>query len=161
MQKNKRIGDKKWVFDQNSKITQKERKFMNKDIINAYLPYIDPFATEDDLENVVEINNYEILFVFKNGDKIIFDTHRHDWKGLYPDKHKLSEKDCKRHFSSQLRRWMNRKCISQEELAKLLKTTQPMISRYVNGDALPGYYMMYKIADVLNLSVNDFFYERF
>lgn len=134
---------------------------MNQTIIHNYLPYINPFATEDDLEEIIEINNYEILFVFKNGDKIIFDTLRHDWKGLYSDEHDLTEEDCKRHFSNQLRRWLNRKHITQEELAERIGTTQPMISRYVNGSVLPSYFTLYKIAEVLECSIDDFYYKKF
>ena len=134
---------------------------MNKFIIHNYLPYINPFATEEDLEEVRELNEYEILFVFKNGDKIILDKIKHNWKRTYESDYELTEEDCKRHFSSQLRCWMNRKNVGQDELAKKIGATQPMISRYVSGRVLPNYYIVYKIAKALDCSIDDLFYKEY
>lgn len=57
-------------------------------------------------------------------------------------------------FSNRLRSTRKGKKLSQEELAKLIKTTKSTISNYENGYSTPSNEVLIKIADVLNTSTD-------
>ena len=125
------------------------------------LRHIDPFATGDEIEEYGMINDNDILFVFKNGNRIIFDTLTNRHRLLYPKGHKLTDKENKREFAIRLRALMKRACVDQETLATRLGTHQVVISRYVNGDFTPDYVRLGEIAKILNCSVDDFYYKEY
>ena len=52
---------------------------------------------------------------------------------------------------------MNRKWVTQEELARRINSTQPMVSRYLTGQSIPSALTLKKIADALDCNVNDFY----
>lgn len=47
--------------------------------------------------------------------------------------------------------------MTQADLAKLLKTTKQTISRYEKGDRKPGQDILFELADIFNISIDDFF----
>lgn len=142
---------------------------MNKNInesINDY-PWcyalkIDPFITMDQIKEVKEINQWELLFIFVNGEKIIYDIDTGYHRNLfYKNINDLTEEQEKREFGYALRSMMRRRWITQEELAKNIGTTQAMISRYVSGKALPNILIGRKIAKVLGCSMDELFYINY
>ena len=134
---------------------------MNKKLIHNYLPHINPFATEKDLKKVEELNEYEILFVFKNGDKVIYDRVLRSFRGFYPEGHELTDEEWKRSFKIRLHTIMKHRGVSQEVLAERVGTSQTMITRYINGYCIPSTIMLAKIARALNCSLDDLVYREF
>lgn len=122
---------------------------------------IDPFVSPDEVEEVKMINDFDVLFVFKNGRRIIFDSDTNYFWEQYGEDHELTDEQIKREFRLRLRTMMRRKHINQEELAEQLGTTQAVISRYVRGESIPSYTTVVKIATILNCSMDDFRYEYF
>ena len=133
----------------------KERAICN------YLPYVDPFATEEDLAIVKWINDYEIYFQFKDGRKCIYDTIFHGSKGFYPEGYELTDEEWKVSFKNRLIKLMKHKRISQAELAEKIGTSQTMISHYITGRYVPGVVMAAKIARALGCSIEDLLYKEY
>lgn len=130
-----------------------------------FLQYIlkcDPFATQDDVLEVRELNEWDLLIEFKDGRKMIYDRFTNYHKHVFYDNvHELTDAQEKKGFSYRLRTMMKRKWISQEEMAERIGVTQTMISRYINGQALPSVLVVRKIAKVLDCSMDDFFYKDY
>lgn len=170
-------------------------KRLCNDIINKY-----PFIQEKDIKGVRVVNDNDLLIMFKDGHKIVFDkalyhlvvdynpmidenrivmatklTH-YDLLIEYDDGHKTiydtltstirgtrekydlsDDYYIKRVFKFNLYELMERKWITQKELAKRVGTSQTMISRYMSGKCMPNAIMLKKLADALKCSVDDFF----
>lgn len=94
----------------------------------------------------------DLLVVLDNGHAIIFSTRTHASRPLGPINSK-SERQLKRMFGVLLRTQMEAHFVSQGELASRLNTSQPVISRYVNGEDVPGYFMLKQIADAIRCPV--------
>ena len=136
--------------------------FMNREnAIRNVLPYIDPFAKDEDLEEVTWINEDEVYFKFKDGRKYMYDIPMHSFMGFYPEGHKLTDKEFKHSFKSRLYKLMLHRRITQEELAERVGTSQVMISRYITGRCVPTLIMAGKIAQALGCSVEDLLYKEY
>lgn len=122
---------------------------------------IDPFVKEDEIEEARMVNDFDVLFVFKNGRRILIDSDTYYFRELYPEDHELTDEQRRYEFKRRLRTMMRRKNINQEELARCLGTTQTVISRYVTGESVPSYIVMEKIAEILNCSMDDFRYKHY
>ena len=134
---------------------------MSNFIIHNYLPYIDPFATAEDLEEARYVSKYEIYFKFKDGRRCLYDTVLHSSRGFYPEGHELSDEEWKRSFKIRLYNLMKQREITQEHLASIVGTSQTMITRYMTGKCVPGVVMAAKIARALGCSVEDLLYKEY
>lgn len=120
---------------------------------------INPFATKDDIEKIVEIGTWDLYIKFKTGEKIIYDIDTGYHRNLfYKNIDELSEEEERIEFGYALRIMMRRKGMLQEELAEKVGTTQAMISRYVSGKVLPSILIGRKIAKALKCSMDELFY---
>ena len=120
---------------------------------------INPFIKKSDIQEIKELNQWDLLFIFKNGEKIIFDTDTGYYRNLfYKNINELTEEQEKREFGYALRTMMRRRWINQEELANRIGTSQTMISHYMKGRSIPGGIMLRKIAKVLGCSMDELFY---
>ena len=127
-----------------------------------YIRKVDPFATEEDIELLEELNEWDLLIIFKNGKKVIYDRFTGYYKNVYYNSvYELTEEQEKREFASQLRSLMNRRRITQQDLAERIGTTQAMISRYIRGETIPSVMVARRIAKVLGYSLDDFFYRDY
>ena len=129
--------------------------------IHNILPYVDPFATEEDLEKVIWVSDDEVYFKFKDGRRRLYDVVLHGSMGFYPEGYKLTDAELKRSFKDRLYRLMAHKGITQEELAARADTSQVMISRYMTGRCIPSLVMASKIARALGCSVEDLLYKEY
>lgn len=68
----------------------------------------------------------------------------------------MSELELLELFSRNLRRMMKEDHMKEEYLADEVGISQPMISKYVNGQSMPSFLTVVKIADVLFCSLDDF-----
>lgn len=119
---------------------------------------IDPFAKIDDVEEIQEINGWDLLITFRDGRKIFYDRYTGYYKKVHYDNiNELTEEQEKREYAYRLRSLMGRAGVSQEELANRVNTYQSAISNYVSGKVAPNVIMARKIAKVLGYSIDDFF----
>ena len=58
-------------------------------------------------------------------------------------------------FAESLKRERERKCMTQEQLAKKLEISQALISQYENGSTSPTVALAVKIAKVLNTTCEE------
>lgn len=68
----------------------------------------------------------------------------------------MSELELLELFSRNLRRMMKEDHMKEECLADEVGISQSMISRYVNGQSMPSFLTVVKIADVLFCSLDEF-----
>lgn len=123
-----------------------------------YILKINPFIKEEDLAKVVEVNDWDVLIYLKDGRKYIYDTFTGYHRQIhYDDVRDIPEEQERRRFGIALKEIMDRKGITQDELADRIGTSQTMISRYVSGYCIPGGITLLKIAKVLNCSMDDLF----
>lgn len=123
-----------------------------------YVLKYDPFATEDDVVGIKELNEWDLLIEFIDGKKILFDRFTGYYKNItFENIKELTDEQEKKEFAYRLRSLMGRNWVTQEQLSKKINVTQAMISRYVRGEAIPSAIVLRKIAKVLGCSMDDFF----
>lgn len=126
-----------------------------------YVKYVDPFAKLEDMEELFMINDFDLFMKFKDGRKTVFDTFEYTFTAMRYGTNDLTDEQYKKEFSVILRKMMKRRFISQGELAERVGTSQQMISRYTNGDSMPSFPMMIKLAKALRCTVDDFYYKYY
>lgn len=126
-----------------------------------YVMSFNPFLKEDDVEELIEINEWDLLIVLKTGEKVLYDRFTKYYRVLSYNGQELTEEQEIREFKTNLRNMMARKFISQEMLAREIGTSQQMISRYLSGTAMPSALVLRKIARTLNCSIDDLFYKHY
>lgn len=65
--------------------------------------------------------------------------------------------ELKKYIGSKIREMRLRSDLSQDELAERMNTTKQSISRYENGERKTDQDILFKLADIFNVSINDFF----
>lgn len=93
-----------------------------------------------------------------DGDRCLYDDMEHSIRWLPRDSMSLTEVEFKNEFRRRLYKLMLMKHITQEELSEKTGVTTAMISRYMTGKAVPGFYIIDKLAKALDCSVDDFRY---
>lgn len=129
--------------------------------VRNILPHIDPFAKDEDIEEVTWVNDNEVYFRFKDGRKYMYDVPMHGFRGFYPEGHELTDDEWKLSFKTRLYKLMFHRRINQEELAERVGTSQTMISHYITGRSVPGVIMLAKLARALGCSVEDLLYKEY
>lgn len=127
-----------------------------------YVLKVNPRATKDDIEEIREIGDWDLLIIFKNGEKIIYDTHWDYHRRLfYKDINELTEEQERREFGRKLRKILSRKGYTQELMEELTGVSQTMFSRYMTGACMPSASRLRMIAKILGCSMDDFFYDDY
>lgn len=123
-----------------------------------YVMMISPFIKEEDVEEIKELNEWDLLISLKDGRKFLFDRFTGYHKNVYYNNiNELTDEQEKREFGYRLRSLMGRKWVTQEQLAEKIHTTQAMISRYMRGETIPSALVLRKLAKALDCSMDDFF----
>lgn len=134
---------------------------MTNDITEYLYKYVmnnNPFINEEDILSYEALNKHDLLITFKNGNKEIYDTFSNTSRRVNRiDQTQTDDSQMRLNFRRRLQTIMNRKWVTQEELARRINSTQPMVSRYLTGQSIPSALTLKKIADALNCSVNDFY----
>lgn len=112
-------------------------------------------AKISDIKILKWLNDYDILIIFKDGEKYIYDTYTDYYRFIKYNSQYLTKRQWRLEFKDRLQQLMDRKNITQMKLAKLTKTSQPMISKYVSGESIPSAYMMSKIIEALQCTIYD------
>lgn len=127
-----------------------------------YVMSISPFIKEEEVESIEEINDWDLLITFTNGNRVLFDTYTGCHKNIfYNDVEEITEEQERREFSYRLRSLMGRRGYTQDRLAEELNVSRQMINRYIGGNAIPSALMLRRIAKLLNYSMDDFFYRNY
>lgn len=71
----------------------------------------------------------------------------------------MSELELLELFSRNLKRMMKEDHMKEEYLADEIGISRSMVSRYVNGQSMPSFLTVVKIADVLFCSLDEFLIE--
>lgn len=137
---------------------------MNPEVTDYLYKYVinnNQHIQENEISSYEALNNYDLLITFNNGTKEIFDTFANTSRRVRHIDGTKSDKQLRLDFKRRLQVLMNRKRVNQEELAKYIKSTQPMISRYLTGESIPGAITLKKIADALGCSMDDFYEDKY
>lgn len=127
-----------------------------------YVHYINPRLTEDDIEKIEKLNDFDVLIVLKNKRKFIYDRFSNGYREVfYESINDITPEQELKMFAYNLRKIMYSQGVTQELLAAEIGTTQAMISRYTSGKVIPSVLIVKKIAKVLNCSMDDFFYKEY
>lgn len=114
-------------------------------------------------ENVMEyynINRWELFVRLKNGDRFIYDSFYNVVKfDSYSDE--LTDEQEAKELTNNLKKMMDRKFMSQTQLAKEIGVDRVTINRYINGKRIPDAVVLRKIAKALDCSVVDFYYKHY
>lgn len=117
-----------------------------------------PMIKEEEIESYMYVSPYDIFIKFKDGRKYIYDQTRNYLRPISYKHYELTEEEFKKEFSIRLRSYMSRHYITQEDMAKRIRTGQTMLYRYCNGLVLPSIYKTQLIANVLSYPLESFFY---
>ena len=127
-----------------------------------YVLKINPRSTKDDIEEIREISDWDLLIIFKNGEKIIYDTHWDYHRRLfYTDINELTDEQEKRELGRKMRKLISRKGYTQETMEELTGISQTMFSHYMTGRSIPNALTLRKISKALGCSMDDFFYDDY
>lgn len=136
---------------------------MTNDITDFLYKYVinnNPFIDEEDIVTYKALNQHDLYIKYKNGVEEIYDTFSnisHRVNHVEPN----NDLQMRLSFRRKLQTIMNRKWVTQEELAKRINSSQQMISRYLTGQSIPSAITIKKIADALGCSVDDFYDHLF
>ena len=134
---------------------------MTNDITEYLYKYVinnNPFIDEEDILSYEALNKHDLLITFKNGKQEMYDTFNNTSRRVnHIDQTKIDDSQMRLNFRRRLQTIMNRKWVTQEELARRINSSQQMVSRYLTGQSIPSALTLKKIADALDCSVNDFY----
>jgi len=135
---------------------------MTNDITEYLYKYVinnNPFINEEDILSYEALNEYDLLITFRNGNKEIYDTFSNTSRRVnYIDQTLTDDNSQMRlNFRRRLQIVMNRKWVTQEELARRINSSQQMISRYLTGQSIPSAITLKKIAEALDCHTDDFY----
>ena len=98
----------------------------------------------------------DILVTFDDGVSYFFNVRRHSIMSV-GRMNERSKEDVERYFGRLLQMHMEDKCMSQQNLADKINTTQQKISMFINGKSKPSYVMLKRIADALGCEVDKLY----
>lgn len=101
---------------------------------------------------------YELVVTLNDGSKFLYDDFSNSIRNLPIDSDNMNEDEFKREFGFRLKKIMNRRNITQEELSEMTGISRIMISHYFNQKCLPSFYNVDKIAKALGCSINELTY---
>lgn len=120
-----------------------------------YAKYIKTNIDINDIKILEYITDYDILIIFNNDKKYIYDTFLNSYRYLKYNKKDLTEEEWLYEYGDRLKQIMKRKNISQNQLASYINIDQSLISRYISGQCIPSSFIFYKIMDALNCTTKD------
>lgn len=123
--------------------------------------HIKPFASQEEIRRLRWINEYDLFVEFINGEKYIYDNYTKYFRFINYTRDTITEEQFRFEFRDRLNSMMQRKNITQEMLAEFIGTSQPMISRYCRGDAMPSQFIIHKMALLLNCQDHELLYQEY
>lgn len=124
------------------------------DNLRMYFPFV-----INESERIVENGNWELIAYLKDGTVFSYNDYLKTLRKLPNDSKNMTETECRHEFGIRLKRFMDRKGVSQSELSNLTGISMQSISNYITGKASPSFYNADKIAKALNCSIEEFRYK--
>ena len=119
--------------------------------------YRDPYLYEQMAECEM-YGKYALLVTLVDGRHYIYDSFTKVTRRLPTDKSNMTEDECKREFKYRLYHALDSRGMTQTELCRRAGISQPQLSRYMTGKAMPSFYVVDRIAKALGCSIDDFRY---
>lgn len=110
----------------------------------------------DDMEEIIELGDTFVDVLLTDGSRLIYDDIDNTIRMLPKDTHNMSKDECGKEFGIRLRRIMHLKGVTELELSEQTGISQPLISGYIRGNNVPGFYNVDKIAKALGCSTEQF-----
>lgn len=124
------------------------------DNLQMYFPFV-----INEADRIVENGNWELIAYLKDGTVFSYNDYLKTLRKLPNDSKNMTETECRNEFGIRLKRFMERKGITQLELSNMTGISAPMICKYITGKASPSFYNVDKIAKALNCSIEEFRYK--
>lgn len=116
------------------------------------------YVTNEEIASYEIIRPFELMVTMKNGTKYLYDDMKNSYRYLPPDSMVLTNEEITNEFRMRFNTIMERQWVTQTELSKLTGIPQPLISKYANGQSLPGFIHLDRICKALKCSADDFRY---
>lgn len=116
-----------------------------------------PDVKPENVKTYIAINQHDLVVTYKNGKREMFDTFENYRQYIVYETNAMTEEEHRKQFPEQLRKLMRRRFVDQIWLAKETGISQPMISKYLAGKAIPGYGRLKKLAIALECFVDDLY----
>lgn len=107
-----------------------------------------------DMDLIIELNNKRLMF-YEFGTTIFREIH------LLDGSSEPTEEQWKKTFGYNLSEMMWRGKFSRDELAEAVGLSEAILSKYVNGKAIPRFHIVERLARTLSCSVDDFLPKDF
>lgn len=127
------------------------------DFLQDELKYYYPQIYEDSVA-IIKKSGYEAIVKTKDGKAYSFYSLDQSLRKLPPDPNNLTKEEFQNEFGINLYNMLWNKGYTEKTLAKELGISQVMVSRYISGKVVPSFYIVDKIAKVLDCSTDDFRY---
>lgn len=112
----------------------------------------------ENMESYEVVTDFDVYLHMKDGRTVLYDDFDRSFRTLPKNKDDMTEDQCRLEFAYRLYRIMQRKHITQQELADRTGIAQPQISAYITGKRMPSFYNVDKIAKALGCSVDELRY---
>lgn len=116
-----------------------------------------PDVIPEKVKSFVAISDYDLIVHYKNGKRELFDIFENTRQYILYKSDSMTEEDHRKRFPDQLRKIMRRKFVNQSWLSEQTGISQGMISKYLTGEAIPGYGKLKNIANALGCQVDDLY----
>ena len=113
---------------------------------------------EDNIIEHYEINQWELFIRLRNNDQFVYDGFYNVIKfDSYGDE--LTDEQELKELRINLKKMLDRRFMTQEELAQEIGVDRVTVNRYLNGKRIPDAIVLRKIAKALKCSVIDLYYR--
>ena len=134
-------------------LTDKEL-FLYEHLLNNNFPNI----RDEDVKSVKQVGPRHILVTYKNGKRFIWYPSNNTFINVEDSDVKSKNQEFYE-FKHLMQYWMISKNKNTTTLAEDTNVNQSTISRYINCKRLPDIFTIKRIADALDISINDLFFD--
>lgn len=106
-----------------------------------------------------EKNEDELIIRLDDGRMMSYYDPERTIRFLHSDPYNMTELEFRKEFSRRLRRMMWKKGINQMTLAEEADISEVSLSHYMTGKTTPSFYVIDRIAKVLDCSTDDLRYD--
>lgn len=111
------------------------------------------------VDEYIYVGEYYLVAILRDGSRVCYDQDDRSIRSLPSDPDNMNEDQFRHEFGIRLRRMMERKKITQSELAERMGVAQCRISNYIHGKNTPSVFAVNKIAKALNCSIDELTYR--
>lgn len=107
-----------------------------------------------------KLNDFELLIKLNDGVILLYDDYRGTFRYI-PNEYEygMTEDECRHEFGIRLRGLLERKGMTQRELAYRLNMGDSQLSQYISGKKTPSFYTVYKIVRELECSMDELMFS--